>query len=105
MGSTGVEFVCPICGRANVSGYALDSIGFPICSASEEYSCVIRVLQGVTLNGIRAGGLQAILRQSPSLAYLMSSHPSICFDIIEFLHVSEQFADQHPEGTRPGWFG
>ena len=31
MGSVGDNFSCPLCGRKDQGGYALDTIGYPLC--------------------------------------------------------------------------
>jgi hypothetical protein len=31
MGSVGDDFACPLCGRRNHGGYAMDGIGYPLC--------------------------------------------------------------------------
>ena len=39
MGSVGPDFKCPWCGRVNNGGYALDSVGYPLCVGGS-HGCV-----------------------------------------------------------------
>jgi hypothetical protein len=39
MGSVGVDYKCPCCGRVGNGGYAVDGIGLPVCTEGA-YSCL-----------------------------------------------------------------
>ena len=43
MGSVSEDYKCPLCGRIGNGGYALDSVGYPICTGGE-YACLDRIL-------------------------------------------------------------
>ena len=61
MGATGPNFRCPWCGRRNTVGCAIDGIDYPICSGVPLHSCMDAVLEGTSMNGVRAGALYRIL--------------------------------------------
>ena len=39
MGSVPDDYQCPLCGRVGNGGYALDGVGFPICTEGD-FSCL-----------------------------------------------------------------
>jgi len=39
MGSVDDDYKCPLCGRVGNGGYALDGVGFPICTEGD-FSCL-----------------------------------------------------------------
>ena len=39
MGSVSDDYKCPLCGRVGNGGYALDGVGFPICTDGD-FSCL-----------------------------------------------------------------
>ena len=39
MGSVGHDYKCPLCGRMGNGGYAVDGIGFPMCTGGD-FSCL-----------------------------------------------------------------
>ena len=43
MGSVGPDFQCPWCGRRNMGGYSVDSVGYPLCSLGR-YNCVSKAI-------------------------------------------------------------
>ena len=47
MGSVGPDYVCPDCGRVGKGGYALDSLGYPICTIDEDgvESCLTKKIK------------------------------------------------------------
>ena len=61
MGSVGDNFKCPLCGRVGNGGYALDGVGFPVCTEGE-FSCLWFQLvdTGLTVTDVRVAALSRV---------------------------------------------
>ena len=95
MGSTGLNFVCPWCGRKNTSGYALDGINYPICSGEADFKCLSLFLLGISKNGIRAGALYYILVQSEAFRRIHGANPNFCLELCDYMYgMHEEYYSQ-----------
>ena len=75
MGSVNNDYQCPWCGRVGNGGYALDGVGYPICTGfvrvSVGYpmgtrlapSCLDKVLDGYSREDVMLDALKAIMQE------------------------------------------
>ena len=93
MGSVGPDFRCPLRGIKAVGGYSPDGIDFPLCSTRprdrqhyfERFSCLDRILQGVSINGIRAGAIYKIVSGHVGFMDIFDANPNFFLEVSDLL--------------------
>ncbi len=81
MGSVSEDYKCPLCGRIGNGGYALDSVGYPICTGGE-YACLDRILdKDISPVQCISAAIQGVLNSSRSSAQ-PSRMPTTVYELI-----------------------
>ena len=79
MGSTGPDFRCPLCGRRGRAGYAMDGVGYPVCSSGDDPTCVKKIdYQGKWPNDILVDSLAIVFCRSKPEHMVGLLAPYIC---------------------------
>ena len=67
MGSVGPEYRCPVCGRRGNGGYALDAVGYPVCTESDNACLWVMTTFDRSPAQMLGLALAQILRPRPAL--------------------------------------
>ena len=85
MGTILENFTCPWCGRKNARGFSVDSTEHPICAEPVDHSCLDKLINGITCNGIQAGALYNIVIRKLEFQAVIVARPSFCLELCDLI--------------------
>ena len=101
MGTILEDITCPWCGRRNARGFAIDSTEYPICAEPVDHSCLDKLINGITCNGIRAAALHKIMTRQSGFQAVTDARPSFCLEVCDLIYGMETelyISDNYEEG-------
>ena len=102
MGTILENFTCPWCGRKNARGFSVDSTEHPICAEPVDHSCLDKLINGITCNGIRAGALYNIIIRKLDFQAVIDARPSFCLELSDLIFGMETelyLSENYEEGV------